>query len=546
MKFLKIIVKYIIIALVVSKFNLFAENYNIEKSTIDEDRIEAEAKPEISDQIADKWYDLGNKEIALEFDNLLLQKWPQYANEIADKWYAGDEQGIAIAFEFEKNHPSLALRRLDDLIEEGEFEKAEKYANEMLEYWISQSDEKIQENIIDKLRIAVLIESNYYYTILHKKLAKKTKHDFIQNYLKYFENIPLSTNLRGLSIIDYLTHRTYINPEFLNKNNISIEEARKLLEMDLYELAKLSDSTFSILHIIALYAKENPFIKLNIFYKNPVGKRSVVGKFQGILPSLQRTFMSRVPLKSKLFRTILIHEWTHQLMYILFNNLKPFAANDETAKMAWDKVQDMIWKRLDETPEELKKESWMNPLLDPYKQILILFKDIKRNYSPSQYADETIARFSQAIAMNTNEDPKVNDFLQPIYDYWMQFIQPAIDKFVNDRADIDTFISDWERENVLDPFYRIEVERDEYQHDLMITQADRSKAEPLAEKWFMRDNIEYALALDKIYIQSTKNHPEIHPLLKEFLLKEIMLKWEKRNYPDIAKEIEEQIKAPDA
>lgn len=67
-----------------------------------------------------------------------------------------------------------------------------------------------------------------------------------------------------------------------------------------------------------------------------------------------------------------------------------------------------------------------------------------------------IARYPTIIATpEVYNDPQVKEFLKPLADYWAQYVQPAIDRYINDNAAIDTFVFDWERENILDPFQRV-------------------------------------------------------------------------------------------
>lgn len=506
--------------------------YDIGTSTMEQDVNEILKQPNLIDKMADKWYDRGNKSLAVSLDAAYLSHYPEMLDNVVSKWNARGEKDIA--FEFE-NHPNVALIKLNALIKNGQFAEAEEYGNKVLEYWVSQSDEKIQSNLGAKLGFAVKMDSSYYYEILKSKLEEIMEGDINQNYSKFLENLPLSPAIKDISITDYLIHRAYINPAFLSGFNISLEEARKMLEVDLYELAKKSDITFSILHVIALHAKEDPYYKLHIFFENPLGEGSTVGTYWG---ELGRLNVNLYPLRTKLLRGNLIHEWTHQLMDILFNNNRdPYAINDEIAEIEWNKTMNTIWQKLDEAPGEFKKLSLSNPNTTSYAATMTVYNTISTNYSQPQYGPEAIARFAQMIGSDDYDDPKVKEFLQPIYDYWMQFIQPAIEQYVKDHAKIDTFVSDWERENVLDPFYRAEIERDEFERDLTTAQSEPRQALFLSYKWYMRGNIERAVAIDKIILKSAKDESE------QFLT---YFKWKKRGHPEIAKMFKEIISAEDS
>lgn len=628
----------ILLFLLISNLYLFAQNYDLETATAEEDRIEATTKPELAKQIAEKWYNRGDKELALEFDKLYINAFPNYGVGVAKEWYKRGEKNFAIEFfnsesktspyladfladilydlgekelavEFEKlflkdqpdnslsvadkwykrgekkpaiefdklyiqnnplesspisdkwfkrgekkiaaefdkfalehylylvttiykaspsaisdkassiatqwykrgeneiasefeqislqTGPRNALKKFDELIKAGNFSQAEKLGNQLLEFWVSESDIKIKDNLDLKLKLAALMDSKYYYEILNSKQSKISNDDIIQNYTKFLENVSLNPVVKDISITDYLTHRTVINPEFLEKFNIPLDEARKMLEMDLYELAKKSDITFSILHVIALYAKQDPNFKLHIFYENPLGESTTVGTYW---QELQRVQINKFPLRSNIIRGVIIHEWTHQAMHLLFhNNFNPYSDHDTIAKNKWNKIMEDMVQSLKKQPLKFKLALIFDP--NPFARAISSFDTAFKAYPEISQSPETIARFVEMIGNNDYENPQVKELLQPIYDYWMQFINPAIEKYVKKYAKLDTFVSDWERENVLDPFYRIEVQRDEYTRDLLTVQSDPEKAKFIADKWFLRGDAIRALDFDKLYIQ---------------------------------------------
>lgn len=519
------------------------------QSEMDSDKLLVQNNPINAYRIADKWYDLGYSEIALEFDELFVEEDSAKASIVAKKWFGRGKKDIA--FKFTQLYPVLAILVFNENLSRGNFAGAEEYGNKMLEYWVSQKDEDIQKNINHKLILAARMESVYYYNILKGKLKEIDQKDTFQNYLKYFENLPLNLNGKDISITDYLSHRAYINPDFLNEYEISIEEARMMLEIDLYELTKKNDIIFSILHCIALHAKEDPYFKLHVFSKNPLGENAIGEYFF----SLKRANIN-LPLRSPLFGGILAHEWTHQLMDILFNNgAKPYGAYDMEAQIAYKKVMEEIWNKLDEAPNELKDFSKLDPSIDSYGRTITNFNDIKELYTEDKYDLEAIVRFPEAIAYGDYEDSKVKEFLKPLCDYWMQYIEPAINKYIKDHADNDTFISDWERESILNPFYGVEIESIEYKSDLKkVKEKSETGAYFISDKWYKRQEIDRAIELDLIHVNNNSfmastiadkwyNRGQIIQALKfdliyvdniAFMADAIAGKWLQRGYPEIA------------
>lgn len=405
--------------------------------------------PYIAHALAVKWYNRGDLDLSFKFDNLYLQDHPGDAPLIAHEWHERNEHDKALVFE--SLYPRAALIYLNKLIKKGNFSQAQDYGNQILEFWISQNDETIQNNIDDKLKLAVKMESKHY-AILRSKLIDVSKDDIFHNYLKFLENLPLSPNIQTTSITDYLTHRIYINPDFLSAHNINIEKARMMLELDLYELTKKNDITFLILHAIALHAKTDPYFKLHIFLEVPLKEKKTFGTYRPDI-ELERVNINSRRLRSSSFRRSLIHEWTHQLMDILFsNNSNPYPKNDQLAKSQWKKVMNSIQSKLNESPSpEFNSTDCL------YDQIITCFSKIQR-YDPSDHDSEAIARFSEILTLNEDSDPRVKEFLLPIKDYWIQYIKPALNKYFASNSNINNFTSDWHRENVLDLLYRHNID----------------------------------------------------------------------------------------
>src|SRR5438477_123260 len=132
----------IIIVLFLFQFPIFAEEDRMNEEQLIEleiDRQTVQNDSNNADEVADKWYKRGNKDIALEFDKIYLQRYANLGEEIAGKWNErGDKEVLK---ELEKLFPLVALEKLYDLIESGKFAEAEEYGNKMLEYWVSQDDE---------------------------------------------------------------------------------------------------------------------------------------------------------------------------------------------------------------------------------------------------------------------------------------------------------------------------------------------------------------------------------------------------------------------
>ncbi len=265
---------------------------------------------------------------------------------------------------------------------------------------------------------------------------------------------PLNHTIKELSIVDYLTYRTYISQKFLKEHNISIEKMRMMLEVDLYEIAKKNNILFSVLHVVALHAKNDPKYKLRLSHpETDQFGNELIGSYH---PMTGEVTMTEPSLRTSNARGFLAHEWTHLAMYMLFNNsAKPYSYDDHKANTTFERIVQSIRNGMPHPMDNRDPdEDYNDPDYDAYQRAYRTFLDGFLLYDKHYWEQEVIARFTQIMASSDYDYPSVQEFTKPIYDYWMQYIQPAIKKYVQERAKIDTFISDQERELILDPFYR--------------------------------------------------------------------------------------------
>lgn len=388
----------------------------------------AKALPFMAHELANEWYDRQCNDLGFEFDILFLKNDPRKSPEIAHTWHLRGEHDFA--FELEKAYPLAALSRFDNLIKNSLCLEADFYANQMLKHWLSENDEQIQNSLNDKLKLAVKIESPDY-KILRTKLSKINRNNIFHNYLPFLENLPLNSKptqiqCNNTTTLDSLIDRIYISPDLLKAQKISIETARAILEFDLYELAQKNPIISSILHALAIFAKANPDFKLHIFHKNPFNEKS----FGIYRPIIKQVNIHSRHLGSLLFRKTLIHEWTHQLMDILFSNFSnPYFRNDDIAQTEWNNIMQAIWRHL----ADAQYVEDTDPNIDGYKQALISFNKIKL-YQEEFHHSEAIARYAEMLAINAFEDPKTKKLLKSVNNFWIQYLTPIIEKYIAENS----------------------------------------------------------------------------------------------------------------
>lgn len=400
--------------------------------------------PIMASRVADKWFDRGNIELALEFDNLSLKESPFLASEVADKWFDRGHVEFARTIYSSNFSPFFAFYVFNNWLKVGQFEKAEKFANRILEIWVSEDDEKINQGLLWKLAIAAKINSEFYYEKLKSKEDPLKEKDHsglnveeIYHYSKALKNIALKSDDQCLSIADYLANKFYVDPDLINQDMLTKEKLNKIIQFSLYELNNKSDITFSIMHGIALHAKENPYFRINVFKEHTVNDE-LVGSYNEILDRTQIAIPP--PVLHEIFGWIIIHEWCHQLMNVLYNNhCKPYQAGNKEAQSEYWKAIEAVQKAI--VQRKLFSSVWSLFFKNAEQKVIERFQDLIDFYEESKYEQEYIVKLPEIIAQGHYDDSVVQEILKPLYDYWMKYIAPDIEKYIKDRALISDFIS---------------------------------------------------------------------------------------------------------
>lgn len=238
---------------------------------------EVAGEPGWLDSVSDVW-----DEGEYELEKVSVKYLPFMADYIADKWHAsGDvERAYEIRFIAGKANAYYAFANFEALIRDKEFEAAEKYANQVLEHWLAQSSETIFNSVRQLLRLAIRSDNEYYYSKIREKASESIPEgygfldDVEFHYGPYLKAMPAHSKSTYVSLTDYLISRVSIDPEFLERYDTDFDTVRKVIEASLYSLIKSDDLIFSIMHAIALHAKEDPYFKLNLFSVHPLGYSS--------------------------------------------------------------------------------------------------------------------------------------------------------------------------------------------------------------------------------------------------------------------------------
>lgn len=439
--------------------------------------------------IANKWYQRNEPEIASEFLKISIEHLNRlrkfsiielsypinnplfYCSEliknISDLSYSlAMKDSIPEAFLImAKNMVSLAHTVLDQLVKHNSFHLIEPFANEVLTHWVSNNF----YNINDQLSFAVKTNSETFYEILENKLLENPKSDWLSKGYKCTNSVQPELASIESSISNYLANKMYIDLEFLNHSSKSPRIVCKDIENSLSELAKKDGIVSSILHAIALHAKENPNFKFKGFYENNQTLEEEPTRTVGAYSSEMKYCTINIDRLTFLQQGTLIHEWCHQLMDILYeNDCKPYSIDNLEAKDEYQKAIKLVQKRLNKIQENNSFKVYIlnqfayytGQIYDDllYEHLLTIISSVVSLYDTSKHEIEFIVRLPQIIANvgGPITDLRLDLILEPLYDYWMKYTAPDIEKYIRDRAHLDNFIL----ENVSHPL------RDEDDEDL--------------------------------------------------------------------------------
>lgn len=417
-------------------------------------------------ELIQKFYEKGYTKEAKEFAELLLDAYSDEEIRIIKLFFRDEafvESAINLLTQVGFKDIDLRVDRIEYLAALGQYREAEKLANELLETWINKDLMSFRENCKTLWRLASKIRSSYYYPqILKKCFAKNQLNE--NSYIEQVDrNIQNDQNIQKkikssdkiLSIVDMLSSRLYIDPELGELYGVSVESIQQTIENMLYEVLKDNEIIFDILHALALYIKnDDPFFSIDILVDKKnfkwIGKQEVHSG--AYIPLDGNIYIRKSFLDSMGFKGTMIHEITHKLMDALYDNdSNPYRLDDIVAKAAYQNALHDLEKKLDilkreydyNSKEEIKTG---NKFYDHAIESLINVRNLKL-YKDENYLREYIVRFPQSIANGTYRDVKVQELMQPLADYWNQYIQPEINTYLDKNGGNDSFMSDSARED---------------------------------------------------------------------------------------------------
>lgn len=353
--------------------------------------------------------------------------------------------------------------RIVSLIRADQVREAEEYVNKLLEYWKNQTDEEVRKHLRSLLKMAIMIESEHYYSKLKEKSSKVLNEEksspnfFIEEHEPYFQTISLGgDNSEGLCMIEVLASKMKMDPEYRRRYKFSAQDLRQSMEFQLYDLSKRmhyinseeASMIFDVLHIAAIHSLQHPHRKIYLLLNKTEPNQDWVGLYEAHFEITSHIVVMHSIMEINKFQGTLMHEFTHNVMDILFNNAcNPYWSanhqNHEELKNAYNAIVKGLLETLDSPKNELSAS--LDYAIERMNSV--------KTYDEKDKDSEYIVRIVQIMAAGHYNDPEVKKLLQPFVDYWIKYISPEIKRYIRAQSQYDKFRSDWQREYLFDPFY---------------------------------------------------------------------------------------------
>lgn len=414
-------------------------------------------------ELIQKFYEEGYTKEAVEFGILLFNAYPNEGARIIRLYFQDEakvESAIDLLTEVGFDDIVLTLVRIDYLAVLGQYQDAEKLANELLELWINKDLVSFKNNFLTLVKLASKIRSSHYYSQLTNRILNELLEinnlNFHKRQIDQLSKLKeIKSNDKIVSITNMLSSRFYIDPNLSEIYGMSLESIQQTIENRLYDILKDNEIIFDVLHAFALDIKNDyPFFSINIIDDKTKFVGEEVNELIdacGEYNSLNENVLIRNNFyNEKEFNGSMIHEITHRLMDVLYDNVSiPYRIDDIEAQTAYQKTMYDLEEKLDILKREYdyfskKKIITGNKLYDIAIESLL---NVRELYDGESQLCEYIVRFPQSIANGTYGDVKVQELMQPLADYWKQYIEPNINLYLDKNGGNFIFISDTAREN---------------------------------------------------------------------------------------------------
>lgn len=435
-------------------------------------------------------------------------------NEITDNNAVDTKKSY---YEIGIESPYLAEEFLNQLLVKKEFCAAKEDTIKIIEYWLEKRSHDINTYSRGLLKLAQRLDTDFYYTKILDKITGRWSLENVNPFLLSFKSEFSEDNSQSLT--EFLINRIKVNPIFLERYKVDMDTLRKMFEFELHELLSQDDLIFTIMHALALHGKENFSFSVKVFKSNKQNDDILVGGEYNFITKGLNIYYDRISVE---LRKTLIHEWTHQLMDILYNNMMlPYSKEDHEKKVEFNAAMQRVNKLIkcayghsNDSDEKFWLLSRTGSLSDStgneaLKSIFNKVVAIKYSYKEMNHAAEYIVMLPEMLSVKgLAEDPLAQTILQPIIDYWNKFIAPDIKNYIDKRANLDEFVSDIHRKHFLQPAYSQILESKEYESDLYDVNINKYRGHEIGVKWLKRGNIEKALQFHReFYDNYSTNSP---------------------------------------
>lgn len=259
------------------------------------------------------------------------------------------------------------------------------------------------------------------------------------------------------SITKIISQRIHIDYRMSEKYKVSPELIKQFIETLLYESLKDNDIVFDILYALALSIENDPVFGMYIFDKK-MNLNNLMSNENLMLGSYSE-YHNTITISNDFneiahFKGSLIHEITHKLMDVLYkNHTNPYRLTDSKAKNAYANLIKNLELKLNQLQKKYGDLNGdINTGNELYDYTIRCFMNIKKYSKTDQQICEYIVRYPQLIAAEKYGDKQVRELMQPLADYWNQYVLPDIRNYIDKHGRNTQFISSWEQETITTPF----------------------------------------------------------------------------------------------
>lgn len=380
-------------------------------------------------------YQHGYREEVLRHMSLMCEDVPWEGNvlEFAGSFFGQSAEGggdlVAVDFVVREECGSAreCVERFEWLIGKARGEVVLEYVKRGLEKCLEEEDdEKLKEELPDKLRLAVMLgEKQGFDKLVERCCGGDYGHDAVKDFtsgswpsvaslMDFHDPYHLVDSRCVVSTLlgRFCVSKGYGEEAFIEQWGVIRPGLEGLLKSLLEQYRLFND----ILRAAGVLAVEDPRFKIHLFSHKERGENWKVPEILllGRAHVKYRKVAMTVEVGDHRFGGVLLHELTHVLMHVLYSNgASPHSDVDGERKQAYVEVVSKVEALLD---------SAMTEESDAHKHVRENFQHMRKSYRQEEHGWEYIARYPEMVAYGFYGDEQARELLLPLKEYWDKYV----------------------------------------------------------------------------------------------------------------------------